>query len=137
PFHAAGSRIALPPDSALVRNASRHSITEAGIGFAIEQFGKLVQDPKPLLRYLGPVRLPDFRTQVEGVEQQVVPGAEPPLPRGGRRFWYFHPDSGLPALVRTLDDTGHEVEYYRYDLYQYPVHLDDADFDPDQLWGKR
>jgi hypothetical protein len=139
----AGKRISLAPDSSLVRNSSRHDLSEAGIGFLIEQFGQLVEAQSrpgaaPVLRYLGSVQVPDFPTPLEGVEQDLPPGADPTLPRGGKRFWYFDPAAdGLPGLVRTLDHTGQQVEFYRYDRYQYPVRLDDDDFDPDKLWGKR
>ena len=45
---------------------------------------------------------------------------------------YFH-DLGL---VITRDETDHEVEYYCYDHFQYPVKLDDDDFNPDKLWRR-
>jgi hypothetical protein len=56
------------------------------------------------------------------------------MPKGGRRFWYFDPATGLPVLIVTDDPTGHPVEYYCYDRLQFPVKLDDADFDPERLW---
>ena len=36
-----------------------------------------------------------------------------------------------------FDDGGQEVEYYWFDRIQYPVRLDDDDFNPDKLRGKR
>ena len=42
PFMPAGHLMALDVDSLLVRSASRHSITEAGIGACIERFGGLL-----------------------------------------------------------------------------------------------
>jgi hypothetical protein len=39
-------------------------------------------------------------------------------------------------LLVTRDDRGQEVEYYHYDRLQFPVRLDDADFNPDRLWKK-
>ena len=50
------------------------------------------------------------------------------------RVWAIDPESQLPALIVTADETGKEVEYYCYDRLQFPVALDDADFDPDRLW---
>ena len=64
----------------------------------------------------------------------IPPGVEPQLPRGGRRWLFFDPASHLPVLMITHDNMDHEVEYYCYDRIQYPVKLDDLDFDPDKLW---
>jgi hypothetical protein len=68
------------------------------------------------------------------VEQQIPPGCEPALPKGGRRWVFIDPANNLPVLLITHDDKGHEVEYYCYDLVQYPVKLDDSDFNPELLW---
>jgi len=74
---------------------------------------------------------------VEGIEESLPPGVELSLPRGGRRTWFFDPASHLPVLVVMHDETGHEVEYNCYDLFQYPVKLDEGDFDPDRLWNTK
>ena len=143
PFAPAGKRMALSPDSVFVRSASRHPITDAGLGHAIDRFGQMVSaaqaDPTRLqtLRYLGPVQRPEYSTPLEGVEQQIPPNADPLLPRGGRRLWHFDPASHLPVLFITYDHSGREVEYYCYDRIQFPVKLDDADFDPDRIWPAR
>ena len=136
PLMPAGKRMALSPDSLLVRSASRHAITEAGVGHLIDLFGQRLA-AQASFKYLGLVRRDEFKQPVEGAEEAVPPGAEPTLPRGGRRLWFFDPVSHLPVLIVFNDDTGHEVEYNCYDLFQYPVNLDDADFDPDQLWGAK
>jgi hypothetical protein len=39
-------------------------------------------------------------------------------------------------LVSTLDERGAEVEYYHFDRLLTGVKLNDADFDPDALWGR-
>jgi hypothetical protein len=145
-LYRAGSHIALAPDSALVRSSSRHSITEAGIGNLIEHFGAhVVANEKGdrrlgTLTYRGRQKRPEFAEPVETVEQSIPPGAEKELPRGGRRLWMFDDAANkvrnLPALIVTTDESGHEVEYYRYDKYVAPVRFDDRDFDPDLLWGK-
>jgi hypothetical protein len=62
---------------------------------------------------------------------------DPNLPRGGHRLWAFDPQTKFPALLITHDETGHEVEYYFYDRFEFPVRLDDDDFNPDKLWTKR
>jgi hypothetical protein len=142
-LYKAGSHIALAPDSPLVTSSSRHSITEAGIGNIIDRFGSnVVANEKGDLRwgtltYRGRQKRPDLTDEVETAEQIIPAGAEKELPRGGRRLWMFDSTSHLPALVLTTDDRGHEVEYYRYDMYVAPVRLDDKDFDPDVLWGKQ
>jgi hypothetical protein len=134
--------LALAPDSFLVKRSSRHPITEAGVCAIVDMFAGAVaaldkgQHP---LRYLGVVKRPDFDegTQLEGVEQDLAPGADPNLPRGGRRQLYFNTANHLPALVITRDDHGQEVEYYRFDRFQSRVKLDDDDFNPDRLFGKK
>jgi hypothetical protein len=140
PLVPAGRRMALSPDNIFVRSASRHAIAEAGIGYLIEQFGTLVdaptrEDGRARATYLGPQKRPDVDVPLEAAEQIIAPGRESQLPHGGRRLWMFNPADGLPMLVITTDHTGHEVEYYCYDRLQYPLHLDDSDFDPDQLWA--
>jgi hypothetical protein len=136
PFAPAGKRMSVSPDNLFVRNASRHGITEAGIGNLIDKFGLVTAASTDLasLKSLGLVKRPELETLVEAVEQIISPGKDPHLPRGGRRLWAFDPSWHLPVLVITHDETGHEVEFYCYDRIQYPVRLDDADFDPDRLW---
>jgi hypothetical protein len=133
----AGKRIALSPDSPLVRSSSRHSIHEAGIGVLIEKFGGLLDATEKgdnrygAVRYLGLVKRPELEAPCEAAEQEIRPGSEALLPRGGRRLWLFDTVSKLPVLMTTRDETGHEVEYYCYDRFQYPVRLDNDDFNPD------
>jgi hypothetical protein len=142
PLAPAGTRMALVPDSLLVRSASRHSITDAGIGSLIDHFGRVVTsaakaDPRQTtVGYLGALQRPEFNRPLEGVEQIILPGAEKDFPRGGRRWWFFDPALRLPVLVLAQDDRRQEVEYYCHDRFEFNVKLDDADFDPDKLWGK-
>ena len=50
---------------------------------------------------------------------------------------YAQEDAALREIITAFEqESGKEVEYYRYDRLQAQVKLDDADFDPDQLWGK-
>ena len=140
PLMPAGKRMALAPDSIFVRSASRHTITEAGIGSIIERFGRLVSTAERgdttygTVKYLGRLKRPEYEAPLETAEQTIPPGLDPNLPRGGKRLLMFDPASGLPVLVSTTDETGHEVEYYCYDRLEYPVRLDDNDFNPDRLW---
>jgi hypothetical protein len=136
----AGSHIALPPDNPLVLASSRHAITEAGIGFSLAYFGEILYAMQSgdqrlgSLTYLGLLQRPEFAQPCEAVEQMIPPGREPCLPHGGRRLWLFDPQRHLPTMTLTRDDSGHEVEYYYFDQWQYPVHLTDDDFDPGKLW---
>jgi hypothetical protein len=140
PLAPAGKHMALAPDNVFVRSASRHAITEAGVGVMIEKFGLALasqeRDEKRFgpLAYVGAAKRPEYDTSLETVEHVIPPGVEPQLPRGGRRWLFFDPASHLPVLMITRDDKDHEVEYYCYDRLQYPVKLDDLDFDPDKLW---
>jgi hypothetical protein len=79
----------------------------------------------------------DEGAALEGVEEDLPSSAEPNLPRGGRRQLYFDLSNHLPVLVITKDDRGQEVEYYRFDRFQTRVKLDDDDFNPDKLFGKK
>ena len=78
PFAPAGKRIALSPDSIFVRGASRHSITEAGIGTLIDAFGTLIDAQERgdtshgTLTYLGLQKRPEFAAPVEGVPVCVL-----------------------------------------------------------------
>jgi hypothetical protein len=139
----AGARFDVAPDSVLARGRSRHPITEASIGTQVERFGRLVDAAEKGgqgaagLTYLGTQTRPEFGPPVEVVEQMIPPGAEPGLPRGGHRQWFFAPDSRLPVLIIARDEKGHEVEYYCYDQLQYPARFTDDDFNPDSLWAKK
>jgi hypothetical protein len=142
PLMPAGKRMALAVDSVFVRSASRHPITEAGIGASVERIG-LVLDAidrgdrrAGAIAFLGLQKLPEFPKPVLVLENTIPPGVEPELQRGGRRLYHFDPESHLPILILTRDERGQEVEYYRYDRLQYPVKLDADDFDPDKVWSK-
>ncbi len=144
PLMGAGKRMSLPIDSIFVRNASRHPITEAGIGASVERLGRLLDAAEHgdkrggTLTVLPAQNRPEFDKPVWVIEHTLPPGGgfDPSLPRGGRRLYVFDPDSKLPLLVTAVDDRGQEVEYYRYDRLQYPVKLDNDDFNPDKLWAK-
>lgn len=142
PFAPAGKRMALDPDGLLVRSSSRHHISEAGFGTTLARMNNLLgalekgRADVGAARYLGRVSRPEFGEPVEGIEQTIPPGQDDQLPQGGRREIYLDPRFGLPVLVATFDHPGQEVEYYFFDRFQFPVALDDADFDPDRLWGK-
>jgi hypothetical protein len=141
PLVPAGARLSLSPDNPLVRAASRHPITEAGVGQCVASLKALLdaQDRgdhrRGTLTVLEPQKRAEFPQPVETLERLIPPGVEPELPRGGRRLIYFDPEWHLPMLVITYDDKGNEVEYYRYDRLMTPAHLDDDDFNPDKLWA--
>jgi hypothetical protein len=141
PLMPAGARIAVAPNSILARSASRHPITNAGIGHCIDSLlAQLSAQERGdrregTLTAIAPQRRPEYPQPVETLERVIPPGAEPELPRGGRRLICFDPEWQLPLLVVTYDDKGREVEYYRYDRIQAPVNLDDDDFNPDKLWA--
>jgi hypothetical protein len=138
----AGKRLALATDSALLRQACRHPLTEAGIGASIDRLAALHAalqrgDRKQgKLVLVGPLRRAEFDEPVQGLQHVLPAGLDPSLPKGGKRTYYFDPENRLPMLICTVDERGQEVEYYRFAWLQPSVKLDDADFDPDQLWGK-
>jgi hypothetical protein len=140
PLMSPGKRFAVSPDSPLVMARSRYSIRQSGVGPLIEHFGRIAaalekgETPQGSVKYLGRIKRPEFDEACEAVEQRIPKGSEAALPGGGTRLWMFNPTSKLPVLVVAQDETGHEVEYYCYDLFQFPVKLDDVDFNPDILW---
>jgi hypothetical protein len=140
PLAPAGKRLALPVDSMLVRSNSRHAITEAGIGASIGRLGMLLDAVERgdrrwgTLNDLGAQARPEFPMPARAIEHVIPPGAEQDLPGGGRRTYWFDPETKLPLLVTARDDRGKEVEYYFYSHLLYPVRLDDNDFNPDKLW---
>lgn len=139
--HLFGKTMALALDSPLLRSRTRRPITEAGIGHMIDAFGQMLAladrtGPAMQLKYLGPVKRPEYQEALVGVEHVVLPQQDPLLPKGGRRWWFFDPLKGLPVLLITHDGANHPVEYYCYDRLMYPVRLDDQDFDP-ALLGKK
>ena len=114
-------------NSPLVRSASRHSITEAGLGSCIDHLGAFLdaQDHGDkghgALTDLGMQTRPEYKERsVRGVHVTLPPGAEPELPNGGRRLYFFDPDLHLPMLIITYDDQNQEVEYYHYDRADRP-----------------
>ncbi|MFQ3592196.1 MAG: DUF1571 domain-containing protein [Gemmataceae bacterium] len=142
PFMPAGKRMALSPDNILVKNACRHPLEEAGLAASVERLGRILSqtrdDPKRYgrVKLIGPVKRNEFEQPVWGLEHTLPPGADPTLERGGKRTYYFDPDTHLPMLITAFDERGEEVEYYFYDRLQRAVKLDDYDFDPDHLWGR-
>ena len=136
------TRFNFAPNDAMVKSKSRHSITESGFGNLIDNFGRLVAGIEAgdarvgTAKYLGMIERKEFPRPVEAVHHNLPPGADPDLPKGGQRWWYFDANHGLPVLVITHDETG-EVEYYRHDLIQWPARLDDLDFDPSRMGKKQ
>lgn len=143
PFMPAGKRMALAPDSPLVRARSRHPISDAGIGNLIARFGAALEHVERgdnrlgTLQYLGLVQHPEFSNPLEAVLQVLPPQAETALPRGGRRYWYFDTKLRFPVLVTTQDATGQEVEFYCFDRFLFPSSLSDEEFNPDVLWTEQ
>jgi len=141
PLVPAGKRMSFTLDNPLVRSSSRHSVQEASFGFLLATVGNLISQQKQgggkqgTIQYVGKVAREDYGGTVEMIEIKLNPGAEEGLPHGGRRLVGFDPREGMPVLVQTFDETGQEVEYYRYDRFIMQG-LDDHDFNPDELWAK-
>jgi hypothetical protein len=141
PLVPAGRRMALDPNGSLLRAASPHPVTDLGIGAAIDRIGAVLAAQEAgnprlgTLRTIAPQRHEGFAEPAPALEHRLPPGLDPVLPGGGRRVYWFDPATGLPLVMQTRDASGVEVEYYHYDRLQLSVGLDDADFDPDLLWG--
>jgi hypothetical protein len=142
PFLPAGKRMSLSPDNILVKTATRHPISEAGIHACIARIERLLAaiDARGKrageAKVLGPLQRPEFSRPVLALEHVIPPREDDTLPLGGKRTYFFDPDTGLPMLVIAEDEKGNEAEYYRSDRLMTGVKLDDADFDPEHLWGR-
>jgi hypothetical protein len=140
PFLQARKRFKAAADDVLLKSDSRYPVTEADLGALIKRFCALLDarergdTPQVTLTYLGHVWRPEFKNMVKEVLQEIPPDQEPQLLRGGQRQWFFDPESHLPILIVTEDDTGREVEYHCYDCVMFPAYLTDNDFNPDVLW---
>ncbi len=140
PLLPAGRHIKVSPDGVLVKSKSRYPITQAGLGVLVERFGKILENQdkgdfhEGTFKYLGRLKRPEYDHDMEGVLQTIPPRGDPNLPRGGQRHWFFDPETQLPMLLITQDETGREVEFYCHDRLLFPVHLTDDDFNPDLLW---
>jgi hypothetical protein len=138
----AGRHIKVTPDSALLRSASRHPITDAGIGFLIESFGALLDAAErgdcqaSMLKYVGVLKRSESDQPLEGVVQMIPAGAEAAVPGGGERLWFFDVGLRFPVLVITHDARGQELEYHWYETFSFPGQLSDNDFNPDLLWHR-
>jgi hypothetical protein len=139
----AGKHVQMPPDHPMVLARSRYPITETGVGALLDRYARVLEaiergdTRRGTLKYLGQVKRPEFDTPVEAVMHLIPPGAEPTLPHGGQRFWFFDATNlHFPVLTVTQDDRGAEVEYYCYDNFLFPARLRDDDFDPDRLWKR-
>ena len=85
---------------------------------------------------------PEYASKMEAVEETVLPGAEPLLPQGGKRVYFFDtgansPSAAWPVLIVTHDAGGKEVEYYCFDRVTTHIRLTDLDFNPDEVWNKK
>ena len=142
PFMPAGKRMAFAPDSILVRSASRHNIKDAGFVPLVEGLGRAIIGQSKgdmrfgTVKYTAANKRPEFGFPVESLEHIIPVGVENELPKGGRRVVCFDPQSSLPMLIITYDENNQEVEYYKYDRFQFPTRLDENDFNPDFLWSK-
>jgi hypothetical protein len=143
PFAPAGKRMALSPDSVLIKSASRHPITDAGIGHILEHYTDVLEANERadrrlgVLTYLGPQRRNEYPVALEAAELTIPGNVDPALPSGGRRLFFFDSACKLPVLLITYDHRNREAEYYCYDQLMFPVKLDNDDFNPDKLWGDR
>jgi hypothetical protein len=137
-----GKRLTMSLDSPTALAGHRSPITELGIGAVIDRFGTALAAAErgelgpDGLKYLGAVKRPEFDATAEAVRQLIPPGADKRLPTGGQRFWYFDPGTRFPALVIVQDNAGEPVEYQCYDNFLFSSGFRDADFDPEQLWGR-
>ncbi len=142
-----GMRVSVPPHSEKATKTSRRTIDEAGLGNLVRRFGNVLAAQESGARTFGPLHYagrqqrPECPLPMECAVQQVPPGVEKHLPRGGTRYWFFNADPqakehALPTLIVTLDENRREVEYYCHDRLNINVGLRPEEFEPDLVWAK-
>jgi hypothetical protein len=135
-----GQRTMLRPDSPQGLGKERYPVSETGIGGLIDRFGRLVAAVERgdyrigTVKCLGPVQRPEFPAPVEVVMHLIPAGADPGLPHGGQRLWYFDTTLRFPVLVIAHAADGREMEYYCFDNILFPGHVpQDDEFSPANL----
>lgn len=142
PFVPAGRHLALGRDSMLVKIANpHHDITEAGIGFNLQDIAQLYAAARSsstgvTAKTLGVVQRPEYPQPMAAVEIIIPAGRDPELPRGGKRQIFYCPSCKLPLLYLCFDELGREQHYNCFDRIQLDLKLDDDDFNPHHLWGQ-
>lgn len=146
-LYKAGQRApAVSPDFPMVKQKSRYSIREAGLGTPLQRVQQWLekaergQIPSQNLRFQQQASRSETTEPLHLVELVLRPGDDPLLPRGGRRQWFFHANPradsyALPILIRAVEADDQEVEYYWIEQFRPNVRLSDADFHPDRLGG--
>ncbi|HEV3436626.1 MAG TPA: DUF1571 domain-containing protein [Gemmata sp.] len=135
------------PDDPRVRERSRYSIREAGLGTPIGKVASWVAKaesgkiPADALTFLGSVDRKEYPYPLIGVSLKLRPGDEATMPNGGMRQWFFDPKTdsgsfGWPVLIVATEPGGKEVEYYLFEKVKPQVRLTDADFAPERLGRK-
>ena len=124
-------RLALPLNDPMVRQASRRSIREAGVGNLVKKLVMLSETTDPGLygpvSYVG-VETVGQRGKLERIDQQAkdIPG--------GKRVWYISRELGLPLLVETFDRKGKRLGHYEYRDFEFNIGLGGDDFDPNKVY---
>ena len=126
-------RQSLALDNPLVKQASRRSIREAGVGNLVTKLVLLSETTDPSL--YGRVSFVATREraphgQLEVLEQHT---ADRDIP-GGKRVWYVSRGLALPVLVQTFDKTGTRIGHYEYRDFKFNIGLTDDDFDPNKVY---
>jgi hypothetical protein len=148
-LYKAGQRLPpVSPDFPMVKQKSRYSIREAGLGTPLQRVQQWLdkaergQIPPHHLRFHTQTKRPETTEPLQLVELFLRPGDDPLLPHGGRRQWFFHANPNadsyaLPILIRALEADGQEVEYYWVEQFRPNLRLSDSDFHPDRLGSGR
>jgi hypothetical protein len=138
----AGKHVKLAPDSAVLKSITRQSLADPGIGALIDQFGAALDAAErgerggTTLTYQGVLRRSEYEKPLEAVLQVIPAGADPELPDGGERLWFFDSEIRFPVLVITHDPRGEEVGRVCYERFAFPDRLADEEFDADARWRR-
>lgn len=136
-----GRIVRVDPKGIMARGRGRYSITESGLdkmigrvelGVAAQERGDAKMGS---VAFKGPTQRPELPEPSIELVQELPPGADPALPLGARRLWYFEPISCQLQLLIGQDMAGNLLEYYRFDRFIPNPSLTSSDFDPEELWS--
>ena len=124
-------RLSLPLDHALVRQASRRSIRDAGVGNLVGKLVMLAKTTDPSI--YGPIQYVGVEKVGSHGDLDVLCQHAKDIP-GGKRIWYISRSLGLPVLIQTFDRSGKRIGFYEYRDFQFNIGLTDDDLDPDKVY---
>lgn len=143
-FLLAGRTLRVDPNGFLARSKSRYSITESGLDNMVRRLEVVVallergNQSRGTVEFLGEGKHEGVDDKLLVIRQQIPVGADPFVPKGGIRHWYFDAATLRLAIMHGDEFDGSFFEHYVFDRFVPNPALTDGDFDPELLFpGKK